>query len=155
VAGAACSRRRCVLYLASNFGVISLRTISPNNGRRWFKDPRSRVALFGDLATETLSHVSSHHLFKGAVFKSGTFCLESQPDGRKSGYNHFHRTNTPATGDTSMHGAKGEEGYWLKHVAVAEFDDEPKGEHAGHGEKTHYKPGQIENMPQPTTPKCK
>ena len=40
-----------------------------------------------------------------------------------------------------MHGAKGEEGYWLKHVAVAEFDDEPKGEHAGHGGNTHYKPG--------------
>ena len=37
---------------------------------------------------------------------------------------------------------------------VAEFDDEPKGEHAGHG-KTHYKPGQVENNPQPTTPKCK
>ena len=53
-----------------------------------------------------------------------------------------------------MHGAKGEEGYWLKHVAVAEFDDEPKGEHAGHGGKTHYKPGQVENTPQPTTPKC-
>ena len=54
-----------------------------------------------------------------------------------------------------MHGAKGEEGYWLKHVAVAEFDDEHKGEHAGHGGKTHYKPGQVEDTPQPTTPKCK
>ena len=85
----------------------------------------------------------------------GRFCAESQPDDGKTGFTHFHRTNTPATGDTSMHGAKGEEGYWLKHVAVAEFDDEPKGEHAGHGGKTHYKPGEVEASPQPTTPKCK
>jgi len=27
----------------------------------------------------------------------------------------------------SMHGATGEEGYWLKHVAVAEFDVTPAG----------------------------
>jgi hypothetical protein len=93
-------------------------------------------------------------LFVGQGVK-GTFCVESQPDGGKTGFTHFHRSTTPATGDTSMHGAKGEEGYWLKHVAVAEFDDEPKGEHARHGGKTHYKPGQVESTPQPTTPKCK
>lgn len=86
----------------------------------------------------------------------GRFCAESQPDRGKTGFTHFHRTKTPATGDTSMHGAKGEEGYWLKHVAVAEFDAEHKGEHAGHGGgKTHYKPGDVEDLPQPTTPKCK
>jgi hypothetical protein len=86
----------------------------------------------------------------------GRFCAESQPERGKTGFTHFHRTNTPATGDTSMHGAKGEEGYWLKHVAVAEFDAEHKGEHAGHGGgKTHYKPGEVEDLPQPTTPKCK
>ena len=84
----------------------------------------------------------------------GRFCVESQPDGGKTGFTHFHRTNTPATGDTSMHGAKGEEGYWLKHVAVAEFDAEHKGEHGAHGGKMHYKPGEVENVPQPTTPKC-
>jgi hypothetical protein len=93
-------------------------------------------------------------LFIGQGIK-GRFCTESQPDGGKTGFNHFHRINTPATGDTSMHGAKGEEGYWLKHVAVAEFDLEPDGEHAGHGGKTHFKPGEVENLPQPPTPKCK
>ena len=85
----------------------------------------------------------------------GRFCAESQPDGGKSGFKHFHRTNTPASGDTSMHGAKGEEGYWLKHVAVVELDVTPHGEHAAHGGKTHYKPGEVEDLPQPTTPKCK
>ena len=53
-----------------------------------------------------------------------------------------------------MHGPKGEEGYWLKHVAVAEFDMAQNGEHAAHGGKMHYKPGEVEDMPQPTTPKC-
>ena len=86
----------------------------------------------------------------------GRFCAESQPDRGKTGFNHFHRTKTPATGDISMHGAKGEEGYWLKHVAVAEFDAKHKGEHAGHGGgKTHYKPGEVDDMPQPATPECK
>ena len=85
----------------------------------------------------------------------GQFCAESQPDRGKTGFSHFHRTHTPATGDTSMHGAKGEEGYWLKHVAVAEFDVTPHGEHAAHGGKMHYKPGEVEDMPQPTTPTCK
>jgi len=85
----------------------------------------------------------------------GRFCAEAQPDRGKTGFNHFHRTKTPATGDTVMHGAKGEEGYWLKHVSVAEFDAEHKGEHVGHGGgKTHYKPGDVEDLPQPTTPKC-
>jgi hypothetical protein len=74
----------------------------------------------------------------------GRFCAESQPDRGKTGFTNFRRTNNPATGDMSMHGAKGEEGYWLKHVAVAEFDLEQKGEHAGHGGgKTHFKPGEV------------
>ena len=54
-----------------------------------------------------------------------------------------------------MHGATGEEGYWLKHVAIAEFDVTPHREHAAHGGKTHDKPGEVEDLPQPVTPKCK
>jgi hypothetical protein len=118
----------------------------------WLDEGNGRVQFM--MFDKAVNDPSAKLLFIGQGVK-GTFCAESQPDGGKSGFNHFHRTNTPATGDTSMHGAKGEEGYWLKHVAVAEFDDDPKGEHAGHGGKTHYKPGQVENMPQPTTPRCK
>ena len=84
------------------------------------------------------------------------FCAESQPDRGKTGYTHFHRINTPTTGDTSMHGAKGKEGYSLKHVAIAEFEMEHKGEHGAHGGgNMHYKPGTVEDVPQPPTPKCK
>ena len=118
----------------------------------WLDEGNGRVQFL--MFDKAVSDPSAKLLFVGQGVK-GTFCAESQPDGGKTGFNHFHRTKTPASGDTSMHGAKGEEGYWLKHVAVAEFDDEPKGEHAGHGGKTHYKPGQVENTPQPTTPKFK
>ena len=118
----------------------------------WLDEGNGRVQFL--MFDKAVSDPSAKLLFVGQGVK-GTFCVESQPDHGKTGFNHFHRTHTPASGDTSMHGAKGEEGYWLKHVAVAEFDDEPKGEHAGHGGKTHYKPGQVESTPQPTTPKCK
>ena len=118
----------------------------------WLDEGNGRVQFL--MFDKALSDPTAQLLFVGQGIK-GRFCAESQPDGGKTGFNHFHRTNTPATGDVSMHGAKGEEGYWLKHVAVAEFDEEPKGEHAGHGGKTHYKPGQVENTPQPTTQKCK
>jgi len=126
--------------------------VTPNPPNHvWLDEGNGRVQFM--MFDKAISDPSAKLLFVGQGVK-GTFCVESQPDGGKTGFNHFHRTNTPATGDTSMHGAKGEEGYWLKHVAVAEFDYEPKGEHAGHGSKTHYKPGQVENEPQPTAPTC-
>ncbi len=143
---------------ANNIGAILLEAytfepVHPNPPNHlWLDEGNGRVQFL--MFDKAVSDPSAKLLFIGQGVK-GTFCVESQPDGGKTGFNHFHRTNTPATGDTSMHGAKGEEGYWLKHVAVAEFDDEPKGEHAGHGGKVHYKPGQVENTPQPTTPKCK
>ena len=143
--------------VASNIGHSLLKAytfvpVQPNPPNHvWLDEGNGRVQFL--MFDKGVSDPSAKLLFVGQGIK-GTFCIESQPDGGKTGFNHFHRTNTPATGDTSMHGAKGEEGYWLKHVAVAEFDDEPKGEHAGHG-GTHYKPGQLENTPQPTTPKCK
>lgn len=82
----------------------------------WLDEGNGRVQFL--MFDKAVRDPSAQLLFVGQGVK-GTFCLESQPDGGKSGFNHFHRTNTPATGDTSMHGATGEEGYWLKHVAVA------------------------------------
>ena len=54
-----------------------------------------------------------------------------------------------------MHGAKGEEGYWLKHVAVAEFDDGAQGGTCSTWRKDALQTRSRENMPQPPTPKCK
>jgi len=144
--------------VANSIGPVILKAytfvpVHPNPPNHlWLDEGNGRVQFL--MFDKAVSDPSAQLIFVGQGVK-GTFCVESQPDGGKTGFNHFHRTHTPATGDMSMHGAKGEEGYWLKHVAVAEFDDEPKGEHAGHGGKTHYKPGQVENNPQPTTPKCK
>lgn len=143
---------------AQNIGQVLVKAytfepVRPNPPNHlWLDEGNGRVQFM--MFDKPVSDPAAKLLFVGQGVK-GRFCAESQPDSGKTGYNHFHRTNTPASGDTSMHGAKGEEGYWLKHVAVAEFDDEPKGEHAGHGGgKTHYKPGEVENTPQPTTPKC-
>jgi len=144
--------------VANNIGSAILKAytfvpIQPNAPNHvWLDEGNGRVQFL--MFDKGVNDPTAKLLFVGQGVK-GTFCAESQPDGGKTGFNHFHRANTPTSGDTSMHGPKGEEGYWLKHVAVAEFDDEPKGEHAGHGGKTHYKPGQVENNPQPTTPKCK
>ncbi len=121
---------------AKNIGPVLVKAytfvpVQPNPPNHlWLDEGHGRVQFM--MFDKPVSDPTAQLLFVGQGIK-GTFCVESQPDGGKTGFNHFHRTNTPSTGDMSMHGAKGEEGYWLKHVAVAEFDDEPKGEHAGHG----------------------
>jgi hypothetical protein len=145
--------------VANNIGSVLVKAytfvpVHPNPPNHlWLDEGNGRVQFM--MFDKPVSDPTAVLQFVGAGIK-GRFCAESQPDRGKTGFNHFHRTNTPATGDTSMHGAKGEEGYWLKHVAVAEFEMEHQGEHAAHGGgKTHYKPGDVENMPQPTTPKCK
>ena len=136
----------------SIFKAYTFKPIHPDGPDHvWLDEGNGRVQFM--MFDKPVSDPTALLLFVGQGVK-GTFCAESQPDGGKTGFNHFHRTHTPATGDTSMHGSKGEEGFWLKHVAVAEFVDEHSGEHAGHGGKTHYKPGQVENTPQPPTPKC-
>jgi len=145
--------------VANNIGPVLVNAytfvpVHPNPPNHlWLDEGNGRVQFM--MFDKPVSDPTAVLQFVGAGIK-GRFCAESQPDRGKTGFNHFHRTNTPATGDTSMHGAKGEEGYWLKHVAVAEFEMEHQGEHTAHGGgKTHYKPGDVENMPQPTTPKCK
>ena len=144
---------------ANNIGPVLIKAytfepVHPNPPNHlWLDEGNGRVQFM--MFDKSVSDPTAVLQFVGAGIK-GRFCAESQPDRGKTGFNHFHRTHTPAIGDTSMHGAKGEEGYWLKHVAVAEFEMEHQGEHAAHGGgKTHYKPGDVENMPQPTTPKCK
>ena len=145
--------------VANNIGPVLVKAytfvpVHPNPPNHlWFDEGNGRVQFM--MFDKPVSDPTAVLQFVGAGIK-GRFCAESQPDRGKTGYNHFHRTHTPATGDTSMHGAKGEEGYWLKHVAVADFDMEHQGEHGAHGGgKMHYKPGDVENAPQPTTPKCK
>ena len=125
--------------------------VHPNPPDHLFLDEGNGRVLFM-MFSKPVSDPTAQVLFVGEAIK-GRFCAESQPDGGKTGYNHFHRTNTPP-GDTSMSGPKGGEGYWFKHVAVAEFDMAPHEEHGAHGGQTHYKPGTVQDVPQPPTPKC-
>ena len=118
----------------------------------WLDEGNGRVQFM--MFDKPVSDPTAVLQFVGEGIK-GRFCAESQPDRGKTGYNHFHRSHTPATGDTSMHGPKGEEGYWLKHVSVGNFTMAHAGEHAAHGGDMHYKPGTVQDVPQPPTPKCK
>jgi hypothetical protein len=86
-------------------------------------------------------------IFVGEGIK-GRFCAEDQPDGGKTGFVHFHRANTPE-GEKGMaahgHGGKtAEAGYWLKHIAVSEFDMMGM----------HFTPGTAMNFMPTPAPKC-
>lgn len=86
-------------------------------------------------------------IFTGEGVK-GRFCAEDQPDGGKTGFVHFHRSHTP-DGEKGMaahgHGGKSaEDGYWLKHVAVGEFDMMGM----------HFTPGTAMNFMPTPAPKC-
>ncbi|MDP2662200.1 MAG: c-type cytochrome [Dehalococcoidia bacterium] len=51
----------------------------------------------------------------------GRFCASDQPNGGKTGYVHFHRFKAP-TVEAGHGGAPGDDGYWLRHIAVSEFE---------------------------------
>lgn len=73
----------------------------------------------------------------------GRFCAEDQPDGGKTGFVHFHRFATPKQ-EIGHGGHAGEEGYWLKHYAVTEFDMMGK----------HFTPGIVMDFMPTTAPNC-
>ncbi len=97
--------------------------------------------------TKPVSDPTATVIFVGEGIK-GRFCAQDQPDGGKTGFVHFHRSLTPAgeTGEAAHgHGGKAaEEGYWLKHIAVAEFDMMG----------LHFKPGTAMNFMPTPAPKC-
>ena len=73
----------------------------------------------------------------------GRFCTEDQPEGGKAGFVHFHRFATPKA-EIGHGGIAGEEGYWLKHYAIAEFDMMGK----------HFTPGIVMDFMPTTPPTC-
>lgn len=97
--------------------------------------------------SKPVSDPSATVIFVGEGIK-GKFCAEDQPDGGKTGFVHFHRAHTPE-GETGMAahghgGGKGEEGYWLKHIAVGNFEMM--------GMK--FSPGTAMNFMPTAAPKC-
>ena len=90
-----------------------------------------------------ISEADAKLIFIGEGIK-GKFCAGDQPEGGKTGFVHFHSL-TPGAGEKSGHGGhEGGEGYWLRHVAVSEFDMMG----------THFKPGITMNFMPTPPPKC-
>lgn len=82
-------------------------------------------------------------IFIGEGIK-GKFCSSDQPEGGKTGFVHFHSLTAPAGEKLGHGGYAGGEGYWLRHVAVGEFDIMG----------THFKPGIAMNFMPTPPPKC-
>jgi hypothetical protein len=80
----------------------------------------------------------------------GKFCAENQPEQGKTGYVHFHSLKVdPSHAHSEMEkmghgGTPGAEGYWLRHIAVGEFDMMG----------THFTPGLAMNFMPTPPPKC-
>lgn len=60
-------------------------------------------------------------IFIGEAVK-GRFCSVDQPDKGKTGFVHFHRLVKPDVHEHGHGGLVGEDGLWLRHIAVGEFD---------------------------------
>jgi hypothetical protein len=73
----------------------------------------------------------------------GKFCAEDQPSQGKTGYVHFHSlVAEPGQAHNEMakmgHGGKpGAAGFWLRHIAVDEFDIDGSALHAGCSDELH------------------
>lgn len=90
-------------------------------------DPEARLIFFGDGI-------------------QGRFCAEDQPDGGRTGYVHFHQAHAPhAHSPKDAHGGQaGDEGYWLRHVAVGSFEFKGR----------QMTPGIAMNFPATPPPSC-
>ncbi len=88
-------------------------------------DPKARVIFIGDAV-------------------KGGFCAEDQPEQGKTGYVHFHRTAKPAGAKHGHGGFAGEEGLWLRHIALGDFTMK----------KRHFTPGIAHNFMGTPPPFC-
>lgn len=107
----------------------------------WMKADQDRV-VFLHFAKPVMEK-DNKLIFVGDGIK-GRFCADDQPAKGKTGYVHFHSLAAPAGHQHGHGGDQGQEGYWLRHVAVAEF------EMMG----TRFTPGTAMNFMPTAPPKC-
>ncbi len=86
-------------------------------------------------------------LFMGDMIK-GRFCAQDQPDGGKTGFVHFHQLHKHAEAKHPHGGKGGEEGYWLRHIAVRTIDMNMM------GKDMHFEPGILMNFMPTPPPSC-
>lgn len=108
----------------------------------WMKADPDNVAFLH--FAKPLGEKENKLIFIGEGIK-GRFCAEDQPAGGKTGFVHFHASSVAKGHEHGHGGDKGQEGYWLRHVAVDEFDMM----------KMHFKPGVAHNFMPTPPPKCK
>ena len=114
----------------------------PLRNHLWMKTDPDKMIFFHFAKAATVA--DNTLLFMGDAIK-GRFCAEDQPDGGKTGYIHFHSLRI-AKGHKHGHGGeKGQEGYWLRHIALGEFDAMGR----------HFTPGVAHNFKATPPPSCK
>ena len=115
----------------------------PMRNHLWMDAGQDRVKFFH--FNKPTDDPGASLIFMGDGIK-GRFCVKDQPDGGKTGYVHFHQANAPhAHSPKDAHGGKaGDEGYWLRHVAVGEFEFKGR----------QMKPGIAMNFPATPPPTC-
>lgn len=114
----------------------------PLKNHLWMKTDQDKMTFFH--FAKPASAKENKLLFMGDAIK-GRFCAEDQPDGGKTGYVHFHSAQK-ADGHKHGHGGeKGQEGYWLRHIALGEFEMM----------NIQFTPGVAHNFKATPAPSCK
>jgi len=113
----------------------------PLKNHLWMKTDPDKMTFFH--FAKAASQGDNKLLFMGDAIK-GRFCKEDQPDGGKTGYVHFHSLHVEKGHKHGHGGEKGQEGYWLRHIALGEFDMM----------KIHFTPGLAHNFKATPAPSC-
>lgn len=114
----------------------------PLKNHLWMKTDPDKMTFFH--FEKPVSEKENQLLFMGEAVK-GRFCSEDQPEGGKTGYVHFHSAQKAEAHQHGHGGEKGQDGYWLRHVALGEFDMM----------KMHFTPGLAHNFMPTPPPACK
>jgi hypothetical protein len=107
----------------------------------WMKADQDKLEFLHFM--KPLNEKDNKLIFIGDGIK-GKFCAGDQPDKGKTGYVHFHSLSATPGHKHGHGGDKGQEGYWLRHIAVAEFDMMGM----------HFKPGTAMNFMPTEAPQC-
>jgi hypothetical protein len=115
----------------------------PMRNHLWMDAGQGRVKFLH--FTKPANNPEATLIFIGDAIK-GRFCAEDQPGKGKTGYVHFHQAAAPhAHSPKDAHGGKaGDQGYWLRHIAVGDFEFK--------GRK--MEPGIAMNFPSTPPPTC-
>jgi hypothetical protein len=107
----------------------------------WMKADEDKLEFLHFM--KPVSEKDNKLIFIGDGIK-GRFCAQDQPDHGKTGYVHFHSLSTSSGHKHGHGGDKGQEGFWLRHIAVADFDMMGM----------HFKPGTAMNFMPTEAPQC-